>query len=473
MRKLIIIQIGLLLLGNYSNAQQALSNSGNLQIHTGASISGFGNFTNNSSGVLINNGSFNLKGNITNDQSAMSAGTGTLYLNGSVAQSVSGSQTLKTYDLVSDNTAGITLNNNLSVSNTHTFTNGIITSSATPNYLVYESGSAYSGSSDAKHVNGWVKKIGSTDFIFPLGNGTYLRPVAIEGLSGSSEFNARYNMPTPNVYQLQNPLLSVDVYEYWTVNKISGGSASVHLNWDNTKVTFPGYIMGDMAVSFFDGSYWTDQGGSASGNVATTGDITSNPVSSFGNFVIGSRSFPLPLNFLSFTAQRGEGYTNLKWVTAEEVNTDHFEIQRSENGVQFISLASMPTANRFTTQEYTYKDFFVFSGVAYYRIKCVDKDGKSKFSRIATVYESSWLHKPIKVLNPVDNEIIILSQADDKEATAYILYNQAGSAILKGWLKLKGGMDNTIRLFFKPAKGVYFLKLIRGNKEIIEKLVIN
>ena len=96
MRKLIIIQIGLLLLGNYSNAQQALSNSGNLQIHTGASISGFGNFTNNSSGVLINNGSFNLKGNITNDQSAMSAGTGTLYLNGSVAQSVSGSQTLKT-----------------------------------------------------------------------------------------------------------------------------------------------------------------------------------------------------------------------------------------------------------------------------------------------------------------------------------------------------------------------------------------
>ena len=111
----------------YANAQLAFTNSGNLQIHSGAIVSGSGNFTNTSSAVLVNNGSFYVKGNISNDQSSMAAGTGTLYLNGSAAQSVNGSQKLKTYNLVTNNSAGITLNNELSISGTHTFTAGLIT----------------------------------------------------------------------------------------------------------------------------------------------------------------------------------------------------------------------------------------------------------------------------------------------------------------------------------------------------------
>src|SRR4051812_23090287 len=170
--KKIIIQTILLSLGIYTNAQDAFTNNGNLQVHTGASMAGFGAFTNVSTGTLINNGSLYIKGNITNDQASMSAGAGTLYLNGSSAQTVNGSQTFKTLDFVSNNNAGITLNTNLSVSGAHTFTSGVITTSATPNYLVYEAGSSYSGNADARHVNGWVKKIGSTNFIFPVGNGT-------------------------------------------------------------------------------------------------------------------------------------------------------------------------------------------------------------------------------------------------------------------------------------------------------------
>lgn len=456
------------------NAQTNLYNSGLLQLNTPAdTLYVSGNFTNTSSGALTNNGQLYLLSHLENAQASMSVGTGRLYLSGSSIQTVSGGQPFKTYDLISNNSSGIALHSDISISGTHTFINGVITTSSTPNFLIYEAGSSYSGAGDASHVNGWVKKMGNTNFTFPVGNDTYLRPVAIENLSVSSEFNARYNAPTPNTSQLQYPLLSIDVYEFWEVNKVSGGTAAVHLYWDNSKVTFPAYLLSGMAASYFDGSGWTDQGGTATGDVATTGDITSNTVSSFGYFAIASKSFPLPLKFLSFTAQRKEGYVDLKWVTAEEANTDHFEIERSRNGVQFFLLGKIPTLNRFTAQEYTYKDFSSHDGIAYYRIRCVDKDGRSKFSKIASVFESSYLHKHIQVLNPAADEIIIRSQVDDKESTAYVLYNQAGSAILKGNLKLKGGMENTIRLSFKPAKGIYYLKLIRANKEIIEKLVIN
>ena len=181
-----------LLVCSYTSAQEAFTNTGSLQVHSGGTLSGFGAFTNTSSGALVNNGALYLKANVSNSEAAMSAGTGTLYLNGGSAQAINGSAALKTYNFVSNNTAGITLNNNLSVSGAHTFTSGIIATSATPNYLVYEAGSSYSGNGNARHVNGWVKKFGSTNFIFPVGNGTVERTVAINSLSANSEFNARY-----------------------------------------------------------------------------------------------------------------------------------------------------------------------------------------------------------------------------------------------------------------------------------------
>src|SRR6185369_1693098 len=91
------------------HAQDAFTNSGNLQIFAGASVSGFGSFTNTSSGALVNNGDLYVKGNIVNDQSAMTVGTGALFLNGSSAQTLNGSQIFKTYHLNTNNAAGITL----------------------------------------------------------------------------------------------------------------------------------------------------------------------------------------------------------------------------------------------------------------------------------------------------------------------------------------------------------------------------
>ena len=139
-----------------SRAQVNLQNTGILY-STGSSDILYinGDFTNTSAASLTNNGSLYVRQNLTNDQVFASIGNGTLYLNGTAAQSVNGLQTFKTYNLTTNNMAGITLNNNLSVANSHAFTAGLITTSATPNYLIYEAGSSYSGDNDSRHVNGW------------------------------------------------------------------------------------------------------------------------------------------------------------------------------------------------------------------------------------------------------------------------------------------------------------------------------
>ncbi len=456
-------------------AQNAMNNTGNLQIHTGASVTGFGDFTNASAGTFINNGTFYVKGTLSNSQSSMSAGIGTLYLNGSSAQSVAGSQIFKTYNLVTDNSAGITLNNDLSVSSTHTFTSGLINSSATPNYLVYESGSSYSGSSDSKHVNGWVKKIGSTDFTFPVGDATFERTTAISNLSAASEINCHYYTPTQNIYNLLPPVVLVKPNEYWQINKISGGSAIITLNWDHSKVPMDNLLLADILVAHYTGGNWTDAGGitTATGDVTTTGSVTSNAVNTFSPFTIGSVSFILPLQFLSFTGDRRAGTTFLQWVTENEQRVDYFEIQRSFNASAFVSIGNTAGRNSGKKELYNFEDHSAFQGIAYYRLRSVDLDGKSKLSRIVAVYEQSYLSNNIRVLNPAKGEIIIRSKIDDSEPSNFVLYNAAGKTILKGTIQLMAGADNVIRLPFKPAVGIYMLKLTGSGKEYVHKILID
>jgi hypothetical protein len=100
---------------------QGLTNQGNLQVHNGAGLSSSLPFTNSSTATLVNNGSIYLKADVTNHQVAMATGAGTLYIDGSAAQQLTGSATLKTYHLVTDNSSGITLNNDLSVGGNHNF----------------------------------------------------------------------------------------------------------------------------------------------------------------------------------------------------------------------------------------------------------------------------------------------------------------------------------------------------------------
>ncbi len=454
------------------DAQQAMNNRGNLQIHAGATLAGFGNFTNTSTGALVNNGTLYVKGTLTNDQASMSAGSGTLHLNGNSAQAVSGSQSFKTNNLNTNNSAGITLNNNLSIAGIHTYTAGIITTSATPNYLVYEAGSSYSGDNDSRHVNGWVKKFGSTNFIFPVGNGTVERTVALNSLSSNSEFNVKYFASTPNAYQLQSPLSSVDVSEYWSIQKASGGSASVAMNWNYSKVYFPNYIIADIRVAGYNGSLWTNNGGTASGSAATTGTITSNSISSFNLFTFGSVTYVLPLSVLNFGATRINDHTAISWTTQSENRADHFEVERSDDGVIFYKITNVTARNSGLTEKYIANDYAAINRIAYYRLKAVDKDGKSVLSRIAIVTVGDDNNILTLLINPVHDQILLMAGSQVNGMYNYSIHSMNGQLVQEGKLNIQGSRQYTIPLTRVYDKGAYSLEVTNGLERFRYKLMI-
>ncbi|ADY50646.1 hypothetical protein Pedsa_0058 [Pseudopedobacter saltans DSM 12145] len=91
----------------------------------------------------------------------------------------------------------------------------------------------------------------------------------------------------------------------------------------------------------------------------------------------------LPVSLTSFNAAKTQNGVQLKWQTASEQNNQYFDVLRSVNGKDFVSIGIVNGAG--TTSEarsYFFIDHSPVSGYNYYKLKQVDGDGKS------TVYEN-------------------------------------------------------------------------------------
>ncbi|HMU45295.1 MAG TPA: T9SS type A sorting domain-containing protein [Chitinophagaceae bacterium] len=85
----------------------------------------------------------------------------------------------------------------------------------------------------------------------------------------------------------------------------------------------------------------------------------------------------LPVKFLGFNVAVQNKNVLIDWSTAQEVNSAYFEVQRSEDGSSWTTIATVIAAgNTNDIQTYSYTDRTVNSSVVYYRIRQADIDGK-------------------------------------------------------------------------------------------------
>lgn len=94
----------------------------------------------------------------------------------------------------------------------------------------------------------------------------------------------------------------------------------------------------------------------------------------------------LPVIFNGFFATKNNNNVVLNWSTAQEMNSNNFEVQRSLDGSNWTVIAIMLGAgNSEIVQQYSYTDKNMTASVAYYRIRQVDVDGKYAYSTVKTI----------------------------------------------------------------------------------------
>lgn len=114
----------------------------------------------------------------------------------------------------------------------------------------------------------------------------------------------------------------------------------------------------------------------------------------------------LPVVLKSFNAKKQENKVNLTWETTMEANHDHFVVERSSNAQNWSQLATVKGSGNTTTtlQQYHLIDEKPLPNINYYRLKQVDLDQTTTYSRIISVDMSLFTITNLWP-NPVSDEL--------------------------------------------------------------------
>ena len=123
------------------------------------------------------------------------------------------------------------------------------------------------------------------------------------------------------------------------------------------------------------------------GSVRTSGSGVRNYSAFFGNFIYPTPGV-LPVKLISFDAVLENNKVQLSWITAQEINSRFFELERSMNGKDYNRVAVVSASgNSEIKTGYNYQDNVapVSGSVITYRLKMVDIDGKFSYSNVRLI----------------------------------------------------------------------------------------
>lgn len=345
------------------------------------------------------------------------------------------------YDLTIDNEDNVLLTSNIMVSNNLNFMEGqLITNEDT---LIMNDGAQIFGAGSSSYINGICKKMGNEAFTFEIGDSSYYAPIGISAPSmATDEFTAKYIYTDPEPFynddSLESGLHHISNYEYWILDRTNGSSdVSVTLSWDLR--SGPLDNVDDLLVARWDGSEWANEGNAGTTGDTTSGTVTSNVVSSFSPFTLGSSTInnPLPIQLLSFDAKKeGDDCVKLEWQTLGEVNNDYFVVERSVDGVSFEQLFEQPGMGNISDYvSYSKIDSFPHQGVSYYRLKQVDLNGDYTYSQIRSV-SFEGISIVAAYPNPaIDNVVLLLNSSFPTTAIIQI-FDPLGKEMLRKQQKI-------------------------------------
>ncbi len=191
-------------------------------------------------------------------------------------------------------------------------------------------------------------------------------------------------------------------------------------------------------------------------------------VTGFSGFTVTTdQAATLPLNLLSFTGQLVNDKTMLKWETANEINTHHFEVEESTDGTNFSTLVTL-SANGSGDNTYSTQDAQTHTGNNYYRLKSVDIDGRFTYSQVVLVKISASGKAMFFVYpNPAAKQLVV--QHGNPNSVAHLtVYNFQGQKM--STISANGSGQTTIDVS-RLTPGNYVIEY-RSDSEIIrEKFV--
>jgi len=462
----------------FSPVISAVADVRNLTIESGALV------------TLSGASTLNIYGNLTTDGVLTAGAASTVALVGPRVQTIGGNNFALFGNLTINNTFATIPNiifntNNKAVSGTLNLTNGIVNL----NGYTLTVGTSAASTGSLSRTNGWFyngnlqRYFGTAatslaNGLFPLGLSTtdyrpfalgYTSAITTGGYIRVSHTGTQYTFIDPTDFFDNPPTNTISVQRTsvsrWTTSR-SGmtttpvGALRFTIEAGGTSFSDPA-VLTDFRLTLANsvvGTNGTTSGTAMDPRIQRTGLTAAQLSNTFYVGTINAIATPLPISLLSFTATRKENGVDLLWKTLSEENLDYFEVERSTNGKDFLSLGKVK-GNGTTNEQHEYRlfDEKVLLGKNYYRLKSVDFDGYTEYFNVVMVDfdgKKSFSVHP----NPSDGVSFTAETNFIPQNRAFIaIYSTIGSEIARYEIS---GEVSTITLPVKLESGVYYAKYI-------------
>ncbi|MCP2044808.1 LamG-like jellyroll fold domain-containing protein [Pontibacter sp. HSC-36F09] len=188
------------------------------------------------------------------------------------------------------------------------------------------------------------------------------------------------------------------------------------------------------------------------------------------------------LNFKGRYAD-GEGFNQktvlLDWRTLYELETNYFEIERSEDGENFTAIGQVKASGTTTAAlDYTFTDEKPLKEQGYYRLRLVRLDGTATYSNIILVQDRSPAASSFRVYpNPaaVGDELTIeVANLKESEDVTFMITDASGRQVFSRQVRTDelGELYLTLPVGANLKPGIYNLTVAGSNKTLNRKLVV-
>jgi hypothetical protein len=387
----------------------------------------------------------------------------------------------------SGNTTGVTLQQPIAVAGTCTFNTGLLTTSST-NLLIINDNATTTGAKNTpvySFANGPVKKIGNDAFEYPVGKllGGYRFLSITAPANTTDEFTCEFLRANARLLgPVSAPLTRVSQCEYWNLVKNSAAATSIQvtISWNELSPCNATYVTNPflLAVARFEGPNWINAGFFPINGTNTSGNITSNLITDFGYFSLGSRDFLeniLPTTLFDLQLQKNKDGISVNWKNTKEEKVAYYQVMRSTNGKDFIPVGVLnATQNNGVEARYTFIDKSATQAVYYYRIKLINIENDQFYSNTAKINLESRLGSINILSNPVTDHRLGL-QLNDLPARIYNLtiLNSSGQIVYNNKINhIAGSSTYSIQLSSSLSKGIYYLQLNSADSKFSRSILI-
>ena len=206
--------------------------------------------------------------------------------------------------------------------------------------------------------------------------------------------------------------------------------------------------------------------------------ITSDPLSKvIDRFKLVFKPMaPLPVTFTNVQAKKVNNDIAVEWTVENEININHYTVEKSSNGTQFSVLGTVPSLGNSTgVKTYSQLDVQPSVGDHFYRIKSTSNDAINKYSAIVKVNIGSTKNSISLYPNPIVNGTVSV-QINNEVAGTYTcrLVNTIGQVLAVKEVKYTGGTATVLLDIDKVlAKGIHQVQIIKPDNTTTILQVLN